>query len=52
MAAVIWDKAGASVDATIQRFLAGDDVVLDRALFLFDVRASKAHVGGLNASAS
>ena len=47
MAAVIWDKAGASVDATIQRFLAGDDVVLDRALFLFDVRASKAHVGGL-----
>jgi argininosuccinate lyase len=47
VAAVIWDKAGASVDATIQRFLAGDDVVLDRALFLFDVRASKAHVGGL-----
>lgn len=47
MAAVIWDKAGAAVDATIQRFLAGDDVVLDRALFLFDIRASKAHVGGL-----
>jgi len=47
MASLIWDKAGATVDATIQRFLAGDDVVLDRALFLFDVRASKAHVGGL-----
>jgi argininosuccinate lyase len=47
MAKLIWDKAGASVDARIQRFCAGDDVVLDRALFLADVRASKAHVHGL-----
>jgi argininosuccinate lyase len=47
MAQLIWDKAGASVDARIQRFCAGDDVVLDRALFLADVRASKAHVHGL-----
>lgn len=47
MAGVIWDKSGARVDARIQRFLAGDDVVLDRALFLHDVRASKAHVLGL-----
>jgi argininosuccinate lyase len=47
MANLIWDKAGASVDARIQRFCAGDDVVLDRALFLSDVRASKAHVHGL-----
>jgi argininosuccinate lyase len=45
--ALIWDKAGASVDARIQRFCAGDDVVLDRVLFLADVRASKAHVHGL-----
>ncbi len=45
--ALIWDKAGASVDARIQRFCAGDDVVLDRALFLADIRASKAHAGGL-----
>jgi argininosuccinate lyase len=44
---VIWDKAGASIDARIQRFCAGDDVVLDRALFLADIRASKAHVHGL-----
>jgi argininosuccinate lyase len=43
----IWDKDGAAVDARIQRFLAGDDVVLDRALFLHDVRASRAHVHGL-----
>jgi len=47
MAHLIWDKAGASVDARIQRFCAGDDVVLDRVLFLADVRASKAHVHGL-----
>jgi argininosuccinate lyase len=47
MTRLIWDKAGASVDARIQRFCAGDDVVLDRSLFLSDVRASKAHVHGL-----
>jgi argininosuccinate lyase len=47
MATLIWDKAGATVDARIQRFCAGDDVVLDRALFLADVRASKAHARGL-----
>lgn len=47
MAKLIWDKDGAAVDQRIQRFLAGDDVVLDRALFLHDVRASKAHVHGL-----
>jgi argininosuccinate lyase len=29
------------------RFLAGDDVVLDREFLLYDIEASKAHVGGL-----
>jgi argininosuccinate lyase len=29
------------------RFLAGDDVILDREFFLYDIEASKAHVGGL-----
>jgi argininosuccinate lyase len=43
----LWDKAGAAIDARIQHFLAGDDVTLDRALFLADVRASRAHVHGL-----
>ncbi len=47
MASVIWDKKGAAVDAQIQGFLAGDDVVWDRQLFLHDIRASKAHVHGL-----
>jgi argininosuccinate lyase len=43
----LWDKDGARVDARVQRFCAADDVILDRALFLADVRASKAHVHGL-----
>lgn len=47
MAGLIWDKGGASVDERIMRFLAGEDVVLDRTLFVYDIVASKAHVGGL-----
>jgi len=31
----------------IFEFLAGDDVLLDRELFLFDIQASIAHVNGL-----
>lgn len=42
----IWWK-GKDLDATMQRFCAGDDVVADRALFPFDVRATQAHVRGL-----
>jgi argininosuccinate lyase len=47
VAKLIWEKDGIAVDDRIQRFLAGDDVVVDRALFLCDVRASKAHAAGL-----
>ena len=44
----LWDKASTSTpDERVQRFLAGDDVRLDRELFLHDVRASRAHVAGL-----
>jgi argininosuccinate lyase len=43
----LWAKTGIAIDERIQRFLAGDDVVLDRALFLSDIRASRAHVAGL-----
>jgi argininosuccinate lyase len=45
--ALLWQKDGAAVDARIQRFCAGDDVILDRQLFLCDVRASRAHAHGL-----
>jgi argininosuccinate lyase len=43
----IWQKSDSKVDAKIMRFLAGDDVLLDREFFLHDIEASKAHVEGL-----
>jgi argininosuccinate lyase len=46
---VLW-KSGedpSDVDADIMRFLAGEDVLLDRELFPFDIRATAAHVRGL-----
>ncbi|HVH32648.1 MAG TPA: lyase family protein, partial [Tahibacter sp.] len=47
MSGLLWQKEGIEVDPRIMRFLAGDDVLLDRELFLHDVQASKAHVEGL-----
>lgn len=47
MTHLLWQKPGVAVDAKIQAFLAGDDVVLDRAFFLYDIAASKAHAQGL-----
>ncbi|TWH06060.1 MULTISPECIES: argininosuccinate lyase [Pseudoxanthomonas] len=47
MAELLWQKPGVAVDAQIQRFLAGDDVVLDREFFLHDIAASTAHAEGL-----
>ncbi|MFY1079918.1 hypothetical protein, partial [Escherichia coli] len=38
---------GVAVDAQIQTFLAGDDVILDREFFLHDIAASAAHAQGL-----
>jgi argininosuccinate lyase len=43
----LWQKPGVKIDPAIQAFLAGDDVVLDREFFLFDVQASIAHADGL-----
>lgn len=43
----LWQKSGIQIDQRIMRFLAGDDVVLDREFFLHDITASKAHVEGL-----
>lgn len=47
MADLLWQKPGVAVDAQIQRFLAGDDVILDREFFLYDIAASKLHRAGL-----
>ena len=47
MSELLWQKPGVEVDAAIQRFLAGEDVLLDREFFLFDIQASRAHAEGL-----
>lgn len=43
----LWQKSATRIDAKIMRFLAGDDVILDREFFLHDIAASRAHVDGL-----
>ncbi|HZV23106.1 MAG TPA: argininosuccinate lyase [Luteimonas sp.] len=47
MSDLLWQKPGVDVDAALQSFLAGDDVVLDRQFFLHDIAASRAHAAGL-----
>ena len=47
MSDLLWQKTGVKVDARIQSFLAGQDVILDREFFLFDIEASRAHANGL-----
>ena len=47
MTQLLWQKPGVKVDERIQRFLAGEDVILDREFFLFDIEASRAHAEGL-----
>ena len=43
----LWQKDAASVDDRVMAFMAGDDVILDRQLFVYDLRASRAHARGL-----
>lgn len=47
MSTLLWQKKGVKTDAGVMRFLAGDDIVLDRELFPFDIRATAAHAEGL-----
>ena len=47
MSKLLWQKDGVSVDSEIQKFLAGDDVLLDREFIAYDIRASQAHAEGL-----
>lgn len=48
MGKYVWQaESGAAIDETIMEFMAGEDVVLDRELFIFDLRATAAHVRGL-----
>lgn len=47
MTDLLWQKPGVRVDERIQQFCAGDDVLLDREFFLFDIQASRVHAEGL-----
>lgn len=47
MTVPLWQKSDSRIDERIMKFLAGDDVLLDREFFLHDIAASKAHVEGL-----
>lgn len=47
MSDLLWSKPGVAIDAAIQSFLAGDDVILDREFFPHDIRASRVHAQGL-----
>ena len=48
MSDLLWQKPGVAIDERIQAFCAGEDVLLDREFFLFDIQASAAHAQGLN----
>jgi argininosuccinate lyase len=43
----LWQKSGVAIDARVMKFLAGDDIILDREFFRHDIAASIAHVEGL-----
>ncbi|MFI4959235.1 MAG: argininosuccinate lyase, partial [Lysobacterales bacterium] len=47
MSQPLWQKSGVEIDVRIMKFLAGDDVLLDREFFLHDITACQAHVEGL-----
>lgn len=47
-ASPLWAKPGATINHDAMSFMSRDDVFLDRELFRFDIRATKAHVNGLN----
>ncbi len=50
MTDALWQKQGLTgADGEVQQFLAGQDVLLDRHLLRFDIQATTAHVGGLQA---
>ena len=43
----LWAKPGAAIEHDAMAFMSRDDVLLDRELFPFDIRATRAHVRGL-----
>jgi argininosuccinate lyase len=47
MTRLLWQKTSPALDEAVQRYLAADDVALDRHLFPHDIEATIAHVRGL-----
>ena len=47
MKKLLWQEGEGPIDEAIAAFTAGEDVILDRQLFPFDIRATAAHVRGL-----
>jgi len=47
MASPLWTKSGSAVDERAMRYMAGQDAVLDRDLFLYDIEGTRAHAWGL-----
>ena len=47
MADLLWSKGGGGPAADVQAYLAGMDVMLDRHLLAFDIRATAVHASGL-----
>ena len=43
----LWQEGDGQIDQAISGFTAGEDVILDRHLFVFDIQATAAHVRGL-----
>ena len=43
----LWQTGDTDIDERIMRYLAGEDVLLDRHLLPYDIRATAAHVEGL-----
>jgi argininosuccinate lyase len=48
MKKLLWQEGEGPIDDAIAAFTAGEDVILDRHLFPFDIRATAAHVRGLH----
>lgn len=47
MKTYLWQEGSGGIDEAISGFTAGEDVILDRHLFEFDIEATAAHVRGL-----
>jgi argininosuccinate lyase len=49
MKTYLWsDQDNANIDKELMDFMAGQDIKLDKHLFVYDITATQAHIGGLN----